>query len=391
MIEYDVAVVGASVAGSSITQRLAQQCSKIALIDSAEFPRRKPCGEGVSQQGLRELQLLGVDLGALRCQPLSGYRIRQGSSLFELPLTEESTNDPAGGIGISREVLDTALLQSACRRTEVDAFLGQKLMSYELFPNSCRLKLANGTTISSRLLVLASGAHTRSKKQRAAKRKQFRYGYSCGYHSLLSTELCSKVHILLQSGFEIYITPTGTETINVAVLAPHSIFSYLFSESGRRNVETLLRNYLDRQIELIAPPLPTGPLGTRRNNISHGRNFFIGDACEQFDPIGGMGITHALVSSRLAAEALLPVLNGRSTPESAAVEYEKHRNRAARQFRGFTRLSSLLLVRNSGTPPVTLPLHAVSPLAKAVSRAVHGSSQSTLAQFTNVFVTLAGL
>jgi geranylgeranyl reductase family protein len=52
---YDVIVVGGGPAGSTAARRAAQEGASVLLLDSATFPRSKPCGGGVSEQAMSYL------------------------------------------------------------------------------------------------------------------------------------------------------------------------------------------------------------------------------------------------------------------------------------------------------------------------------------------------
>ena len=58
--QYDVCIIGASIAGSSLALRVGREGLKVALIDKAQFPRRKACGEGLSAIGRNCLEELGL-------------------------------------------------------------------------------------------------------------------------------------------------------------------------------------------------------------------------------------------------------------------------------------------------------------------------------------------
>ena len=46
-MHYDVAVIGAGPAGSATAYLLARGGLRVALLDKFNFPRDKPCGEGI--------------------------------------------------------------------------------------------------------------------------------------------------------------------------------------------------------------------------------------------------------------------------------------------------------------------------------------------------------
>ncbi len=59
-LDADVIVVGAGPAGSSTAYFLAQAGHHVLLLDRADFPRDKTCGDGLSPRALRVLGLMGA-------------------------------------------------------------------------------------------------------------------------------------------------------------------------------------------------------------------------------------------------------------------------------------------------------------------------------------------
>ena len=53
---FDVIVVGAGPAGSTLAQRVAREGFSVALLDAKRFPRFKPCGEFMSPEVLPMLR-----------------------------------------------------------------------------------------------------------------------------------------------------------------------------------------------------------------------------------------------------------------------------------------------------------------------------------------------
>ncbi|MDF2828659.1 MAG: geranylgeranyl reductase family protein [Mycobacterium sp.] len=60
MIRHDVVVIGAGPAGSAAAAWAARGGRDVLVIDSAEFPRDKACGDGLTPRAIAELKLLGL-------------------------------------------------------------------------------------------------------------------------------------------------------------------------------------------------------------------------------------------------------------------------------------------------------------------------------------------
>ena len=114
----DVVIVGAGPAGAAAAILLAERGTPVILLDRAEFPRPKICGEYLSPEAARVLDRLGVlkDVDASGAQPLAGMRIvaPDGRALTGRYPTEgrwRGYRDHA--LAIPREAFDRILLERA--------------------------------------------------------------------------------------------------------------------------------------------------------------------------------------------------------------------------------------------------------------------------------------
>jgi flavin-dependent dehydrogenase len=57
---YDVAITGGGPAGSAAAWQAAQTGARVVLLDKAEFPRDKPCGDGLTPRAVGYLQKMGL-------------------------------------------------------------------------------------------------------------------------------------------------------------------------------------------------------------------------------------------------------------------------------------------------------------------------------------------
>jgi geranylgeranyl reductase family protein len=120
--KYDALVVGAGPAGSAAALCLARGGASVALVDKADFPRDKACGDLVGPRGLKVLADLGICLPAalevgdmLVSGPTGGHVV--------LPCAE-GIDYPGHGIAIRRSLLDD-VLRTAALDAGAEPFVGR--------------------------------------------------------------------------------------------------------------------------------------------------------------------------------------------------------------------------------------------------------------------------
>jgi flavin-dependent dehydrogenase len=108
MTDWDIAVIGGGVAGSTAAALLAQHGLRVILIEKGAFPRHKVCGEFLSPDGADVLRRLGV------WSRLEGERPPRIHSFTLTAGTRETRHKlPSPGCGVSRWVLDHVLWEHA--------------------------------------------------------------------------------------------------------------------------------------------------------------------------------------------------------------------------------------------------------------------------------------
>ena len=154
---FDVAIVGASVSGATLANRLGREELRVALIDRDRFPRRKACGEGVSDIALAALQRMGVetDVEALDGKPFFSYRIDLGKRSYEFATRRHRQ---LRGVGIQRLKLDQALTDQASQLPSVDSRFGRPVKAITREGALYRVDDDEGDTLLARRIVLADGA-----------------------------------------------------------------------------------------------------------------------------------------------------------------------------------------------------------------------------------------
>ena len=99
-------VAGGGLAGAAAACLLARAGKRVLLFERMAGPAPKICGEFVSAEAQRILARLGADPAALGAHRIDRLRLVRGASVVEAAL-------PFAGYGLSRRVLDEALLRAA--------------------------------------------------------------------------------------------------------------------------------------------------------------------------------------------------------------------------------------------------------------------------------------
>lgn len=389
--EFDVAIVGASVAGSALASHLGHRGLRVALVDQARFPRRKACGEGISEIALEALSRVipGESLAELPGMPFYAYRIDLDGRSWEFASAGERR---LRGMGIERYELDRLLFDTARRFGNVAAFPGSEVTAIERKRDGSTLHFAERPTLSARRIVLADGANSRSARRLGIpKRPSGSPLWGISYLLEGSFEKRSgEVLVLLKEGFEINCTPVSDRRLNIAFLVERDRVRDLQDEARRRDLLDEAASKARFRGTPVGPPLQVGPVGSTKRPYHHDGVLLVGDAAESLDPIAGMGITHAVLVSELAAEALHSELVLGLPREVAMRRFAARAEEISRPYRGFTQLTSSLL-RHRFRKQLVPALSCVSlPGRIRNSLSLHACGEPAASTLPLLFLSLIG-
>ena len=390
---YDVIIIGASVAGSSLAIELGRASLRVALLDKTHFPRRKPCGEGLSSAGFNRIQeLIGSEqANQLPHHEFDGYTIWSRGKALEVPFSRKNT-EIVRGRGIQRRYLDTALASIAGAATTVSLLQGCNVREISRCGELHCVRI-DDKIITAPWLVLADGANSVLASRmgfEAENRAVHRYGYSLIAHGEY-TRPVTHVNVFLEGRVEIVCTPIDSRELNVTAFVDKDSIPQITQAAWLEHILAEIKERIGFVCSNHDEPMPINIVSRKRKRCTAQGVILVGDCCETLDPIGGMGMTHALQSAELAAAALIKIIRGKCSSEAALAEYERKRRAAIRPLRGFTRLTHLLLRRSRRTPMLSMLAH--TPLMSSVSRAVNSpnDSASWYSSAAMVLITFAGL
>jgi geranylgeranyl reductase family protein len=111
--DADVIIVGAGPAGAATAHRLAAAGRDVLLLEKAQFPRDKVCGDGLTPRAVKSLITMGVDISPEKGWARNnGLRIIANGRTYELPWPELE-RFPSYGLVRARMELDEILARHA--------------------------------------------------------------------------------------------------------------------------------------------------------------------------------------------------------------------------------------------------------------------------------------
>ncbi len=313
----DVLVVGGGPGGAAAATWSAGAGLDTLVVDSAVFPRDKPCGDGLTPRAIAELRRLGLADFLVGRGTNWGLRAHGFGSTLHLPWPGGAL--PSTGSAAPRTALDAAILAGA-RRAGAEVLDGAKAVGVERGPGDRVAAVTvsvGGTTrrIACQRLIVADGA--RSHLGRVLGRTWHRdtvFGVAVrGYlRSGRGRDPWISSHLELRDGNDDilsgygWIFPLGGDEVNIGVgtLATQR-------RPASVNLRTLLQHYVAQRrgdFDLIGDVAGVWsallPMGGAVSGVAGPNWMLVGDAAGCVNPLNGEGIDYALETGRFAADLL---------------------------------------------------------------------------------------
>lgn len=306
---FDVAVVGAGPAGSTLAWRLADAGHRVVMLDRQTFPRDKPCGGGVTARGIH---LIPVDITPVVERTVRRVDLGMGYASGDLLAIESD-----------------AVMVHMTQRRRLDAHLAQAAAGHGVdFRDGVRVRdvvhtadgadvVTDAGRIRARAVVGADGANGAVRGALGVPAPAYAVALegnlprgAGGLDDSVYQDAALLEFDTVPGGYA-WIFPKG-DHLNLGV------GGYL--EEGPR-----MRAHLDAMcaahgVDPDALEAVRGhrlPIRRSGTPVAVGRCLLVGDAAGLVDPFSGDGMYEAFMSSSLASGAIDDLLTGRAADLSA--------------------------------------------------------------------------
>lgn len=312
---HDVLIIGAGPAGAACALALKDSGLNVAMLDKAQFPRDKVCGDAIPGRAVRILGEISPQLmQEFRDFPKKCFTAR--TEFFVNNHKSIEVRWVSQAYTCARMDFDNRLVEMVQQHTNADLF--QQTTPTEILRTEEGIKVScakQNRTFHAPILVGCDGAHSLVQKMLTDFKVDLNHygGAVRAYYKNVQDLESDKTEVYsltkyLPGYFWVFPLPDNMANVGFGMLSKH------ISEK-RLNLKTIFFDFIETHpvlrrkfagSELVGKLQGFGlPFGSQKIQVSGERFLLAGDAASLIDPASGDGIGNAMLSGKLAAEKIM--------------------------------------------------------------------------------------
>jgi flavin-dependent dehydrogenase len=336
-LETDVCIVGAGPAGAAASLTLSKAGVPHILVDSASFPRHKPCGDILTSGVLRVMNeldptILEELISRKQVSPIHNTHTYPPNGkpvkIDYLPL-DRNENTP-GCYSVSRYDFDILFLQRIEEQGMARIFQQCRITDFIQKENGIELKTEKGFSIRANSVILATGSNNNILKQIGIShpKKESAIGIRAHYKGIDCKRNDSELYLdssIMPGGLYITPLPNGDYNVNLVISMDKVSMDQI---NLREKFESVLKNHPVLQ-KKFANAERIGNfegsmlfLGMEQKVIVGNRFMVVGDSGGLIDFFSGNGIPQAMISGKMAAQRAVEAIQANDFSETFLKEFE---------------------------------------------------------------------
>ncbi len=329
---YDVIIIGAGPAGSICARSLGIGGARVLLIDKAQFPRDKTCGDFLSARLCNKLKQLGLyDVVKKMPHTIINDLLFSHPDIGSFCVRESLNWEVSTGLVCKREDLDSVLVQEA--KKYVDVFEGVKvkglvfedgkIVGVQTEDKIVRAKIIVGADGANGVTAKALGAGALDENHNAVAIRSY-------YSNVKGMTNSVELHFLeqVQPGY-FWIFPvnpmTGEANVGLGILSCNVRNRNLQLKKMLHSIVSEHPQFRERFSEAQCLDSIKGwslPFGSKKRRLAFNGAILVGDAAGLVDPMSGEGIENAFRSGECAATIIQKALAANDFSVSFLMKYE---------------------------------------------------------------------
>jgi menaquinone-9 beta-reductase len=303
-VKSEVLIAGGGLAGSAAAILLARAGRDVVLMERDAQAQHKVCGEFLSREALRYLDLLGLDITAIDAVPIHSVRLAHQGVVSEAEL-------PFRAMSLTRRRLDEKLLQLA-EAAGVQVMRGCQVQAIEPYGNGWRAAVDGVEPVVADAAFLASGKHdVRGRARPKGKQSDlvaFKMYWRLAREQTAALE--GHVELMLYRGGYAGLQPVEDGVVNLCCLVERAELQRLGGRwenllAAMQQECWLLRERLQGAKALLAKPLAVSAIPYGYVRETNDGVWSLGDQAAVIPSFTGDGMSIALHSGSLAAAMYL--------------------------------------------------------------------------------------